>query len=379
MIPLFKVFMSPGAGLRVPAVLQSGYIGQGPVVDQFERALRERFEHDYVLTTNSCTSALHLALHLLENPSSHWPGLTAGDEVLTSPLTCAATNWSILANGLRIKWVDVNDADLNLDLLDLEAKLTPSTKVIMLVHWGGNPVDLDQVRAIQERAQDRFGFRPAVVEDCAHAFGSLYRSRALGTHGNIACYSFQAIKHLTCGDGGALVLPTEKLFERARLLRWYGMDRGRRDGNLGAKQTVTEWGFKFHMNDINAAIGLENLKVVDAEVIRKHRENAEYLNQNLADVSDVTLLSSHPEAQSAYWIYTLRVSGREAFVRKLAKAGIAADSVHHRNDSYECVSDFRVPLPVLDRIDPTRVCIPCGWWVSEDDRELIVNTIKAGW
>jgi len=379
MIPLFKVFMSPDASSNAAAVLQSDYIGQGPVVEQFEQALQDRFGHDYVLTTNSCTSALHLALHLLKNPAGDWPGLTVGDEVLTSPVTCAATNWPILANGLRIKWVDIDENNLNLDLLDLESKLTPSTKVIILVHWGGNPVDLDQVRAVQDRAQKRFGFRPAVVEDCAHAFGSMYKSRALGTHGNIACYSFQAIKHLTCGDGGAILLPSQELYERAKRLRWYGMDRAVSGSRSNPGQFVPEWGFKFHMNDINAAIGLENLKVVDSAVIRKHQENADYLTQNLSDVAGVSLLSSHPAARSAHWIYTLRVGNRTAFMRKLNEAGIETHCVHYRNDDYKCVSEFQATLPVLDRIDQARVCIPCGWWVSEEDRAHIVDTIRAGW
>lgn len=379
MIPLFKVFMSGAAIQRAAQVLQSGYIGQGAIVEEFEQALRARFEHDHIVTTNSCTSAIHLALHLLERPAGHWPGLTAGDEVLTSPITCAATNWPILANRLRIKWVDVNQANLNLDLRDLEDKLSPTTKVILLVHWGGNPVDLHEVDAILRRAEHRFGFRPTVVEDCAHAFGSLYKSRPLGCHGNIACYSFQAIKHLTCGDGGALILPTRELYDRAKLLRWYGMERNHLGGISHTNQCVPEWGFKFHMNDINAGIGLENLKVVDNEVIQKTQRNAAYYNQSLVDAAGVTVLSNLPDTESAYWVYTLRVSRREQFMRTLADDGIETASVHERNDKYKCVSEFRAPLPTLERIDATRVCIPCGWWVSETDRARIVDRIKAGW
>lgn len=376
-IPLFKVFMSPTAVERAAQVLQSGYIGQGPVVDEFEQALRARFEHDLVLTTNSCTSALHLALHLLKRPVDRWPGLMAGDEVLTTPLTCVATNWPILANRLRIKWVDVNEADLNLDLTDLEEKLSPTTKVVQVVHWGGNPVDLNELTAIQQRAEDRFGFRPMVVEDCAHAFGSRYKSRPLGSHGNIACFSFQAIKHLTCGDGGALLLPTPELYDRAKLLRWYGMQRNLERGI--AERRVREWGFKFHMNDISAGIGLGNLEVVDEEVIEKAQANGAYYNENLADTAGVTRLSNLQDTESAYWLYTLRVDRREQFIRALADAGVASDFVHERNDGYECVSEFCAPLPTLDRIDETRVCIPCGWWVSEADRERIVERIKTGW
>ena len=132
-IPLFKVYMSKKASKDASKVINSGFIGQGPVVDQFEEALRKKLYHDYVVTTNSATSAEHLALHLLKRKTdnqkvfdgagtynSHWNGLEDGDEVLCTPLTCTATNWPVLANNLKIKWVDVDSNNLNMDLDDLE-------------------------------------------------------------------------------------------------------------------------------------------------------------------------------------------------------------------------------------------------------------------
>ena len=159
-VPLFKVFMSDTAADEVGKVLNSGYIGQGPKVDEFEEILKSHFNHDYVTTLNAGTSALHLALHLLKKPSknnktvipgiagyeSNWPGLKDGDEVLATPMTCTASNWPILANNLNIKWVDINPETLNIDLDDLARKITPKTKVIMLVHWGGYPNDLDKIK-----------------------------------------------------------------------------------------------------------------------------------------------------------------------------------------------------------------------------------------
>ena len=220
MIPLFKVYMSKNSPKEVEKVLTSGFIGQGEKVDEFEKYLKEWFKIDYLLTTNSATSAEHLALHLLKKESnnqkiwngvgstnSHWEGLKEGDEVLCTSLTCTATNWPVLANNLKIKWVDIDENNLNMDLDDLERKISPSTKVIFLVHWGGYPVDLDRVREIQEKTEMMYGFKPTVIEDCAHSLGSEYNGKKIGSHGNICTFSFQAIKHLTSVDGGLLVVP----------------------------------------------------------------------------------------------------------------------------------------------------------------------------
>jgi hypothetical protein len=218
-------------------------------------------------------SGLHLALHMTAGAGrAARPGEPPEGEVLTTALTCTATNWPILANGLRIRWIDVDPATLNVDLDDVARKISPATRAIVVVHWAGYPLDLDRLRGILDAAEARHGFRPAVIEDCAHAWGSTYRGQPLGNHGNIAVYSFQAIKSLTTGDGGVVVFPTEELAERAKILRWYGIDRRVPEGpRLTAD--IPEYGFKFHMNDINAAIGLANLPSVDARVAR-HQENA---------------------------------------------------------------------------------------------------------
>ena len=194
-IPLFKVFMAPPEELDGPllSVIHSGMVTQGPKVEEFEAALREFFLHQHVLTLNSATSGLHLALHLIQKPDGpNWPGLQPEvDEVLTCPLTCTATNWPILANRLRIKWVDADPKTANMCLEDLEAKLSPTTKVIMIVHWGGVPADLDRIARIQQTCFQKFGFIPHVIEDCAHSMGAEHQGRKLGTHGNICVFSLQ--------------------------------------------------------------------------------------------------------------------------------------------------------------------------------------------
>ena len=390
-INLFQVFMSPNASDEVTKVLNSGYIGQGPKVEEFEKDLRKFFNHDYVSTLNSGTSGLHVALHLLKKPSnntkvfdglasttSYWPGLKDGDEVLATPMTCTASNWPILANGLKIKWVDIDPTTLNMDLDDLARKITPKTKVIMLVHWGGYPNDLDKIKKIQQDAYLRFGFKPAVIEDGAHSFGSEYKSKKIGGHGNLTMFSLQAIKHITSIDGGLLLSPHKELHQRGKLLRWYGIDRDSDRKDFRCEADVEEWGFKFHMNDVCATVGIENLKHFK-DIVGKHRENAKFYDEHLSDVKGLTLLKREKGFDSAFWIYSMLVDDRDGFYKWMDECGIAVSQVHERNDKHTCVQEFRTALPSLDKTIGKIVSIPVGWWVTEEQRQYIVDCIKKGW
>jgi dTDP-4-amino-4,6-dideoxygalactose transaminase len=372
-IPLFKTAVAPSAAARVAEVITSGYLGQGPRVTEFETALAAWIGNPRVATVNSATSGLHLALHMLAG------GRSASEpaEVLTTPLTFPATNWPILANGLTPRWVDVDPATLNLDLDDLARKISARTRLIIVVHWGGYPVDLDRVRAIQDAAEAAHGCRPLVIEDCAHAWGSTYHGRPLGNHGNVAIFSFQAIKHLTTADGGAIVLPDDALYRRTRLLRWLGLDRDQGE-RFRSELDVAEFGFKFHMNDVAAAIGLANLEVV-GDLVKRHQQNALEYDRALRGVPGVTLTERAADRTSSCWLYTILVERRGDFIRSMTEAGISVSPVQRRNDHHTCVSEYRTPLPGLDRIADRIIAIPVGWWLGDEDRALIIQTIKAGW
>jgi dTDP-4-amino-4,6-dideoxygalactose transaminase len=394
-IPLFKVFMSPDAKHAVADVLDSGFIGQGPIVDKFEKNLTEFLGTDRLVTLNSGTSGLHLALQLLKAPrhvtkqsvytlqgvasrEEGWPGLQPGDEVLATALTCTASNWPILANGLKIKWVDIDPLTLNIDLDDLARKISPTTKAIMLVHWGGYPNDLDRIKQIQQDAYQRFGFRPAVIEDGAHSFGSKYKGKCLGNHGNMVMYSLQAIKHITSIDGGILTLPHQELYDRAKLIRWYGIDRNSSRKDFRCEADIPEWGFKFHMNDVCAAVGNENLKHAHA-IINQHQSNAKFYDAELQNIDGLTTLARHDDRESAFWIYSMLVEDRDNFMKWMQECGIAVSQVHERNDKHSCVREFNSALPTLDATISKVISIPIGWWVTSEDREYIVDCIKKGW
>ncbi len=400
MIPLFKVHMSEEAVKESSKVLDSGYIGQGQIVDEFERNLSNYLglHKRFIMTTNSATSAEHLALHMLKKKGTltepfpefggavvnKWDGLqdwgnySYGDEVLCTSLTCTATNWPVLANNLKIKWVDVNPDNLNMDLDDLERKISTRTKVIYLVHWGGYPIDLDRIEKIRTKTFNKYGFRPIVIEDCAHSFGSKYKGKYIGNHGNICTFSFQAIKHLTSVDGGMLVTPYQEHYERGKLLRWYGIDRENNSKDFRCEADVEEWGFKFHMNDVNASIGMANLKDIN-KIINRHKDNGNYYNEQLKDVPGVTLLENKDDRESAYWIYSMKVDNHDGFMKHMKECGIMVSRVHERNDKHTCVKDYRTELPNLDKVIKEMICIPCGWWVTNEDREYIVDCIKQGW
>ena len=389
-IQLFKVHMADTAADEVSKILNSGYIGQGTKVEEFETQLKNYFNTDYLVTLNSGTSGLHLALNLLKAPNKlfiadgyaqfekNWPGIQDGDEILATALTCTASNFPILANGLKIKWVDIDPETLNMDLDDLERKISPKTKAIILVHWGGYPNDLDRIKEIQNRSQQLYGFRPAVIEDGAHSFGSKYKNKYLGNHGNMVMYSLQAIKHITSIDGGILVLPYQELYKRAKLQRWYGIDRDSNRKDFRCEANIEEWGFKFHMNDVCATVGIENLKHAD-NIIKKHQENAAYYDKHLQNIPGVTLLKRYKDRESAFWIYSMLVEKRDAFYDHMKKCGIVVSQVHERNDKHTCVKEYRAFLPNLDKTIGNVVSIPVGWWITEEEREYIVKCIKQGW
>ncbi len=163
MLPLFKVFIAPEAEQLVEQTLFSGYLAQGPKVDAFEQLLREHFGNERICTVNSCTSAIHLALHLIKREYQ----LPDGAEVISSPLTCAATNFPVVANRLAIRWADVDPTTLNVDLADVERKLSSQTRILLFVHWGGYPIDYAQLAEITAGYRRRFGHELIVVEDCA--------------------------------------------------------------------------------------------------------------------------------------------------------------------------------------------------------------------
>lgn len=379
---MFKIFVSREAIKAASDVLSSNFIGQGPITDEFESRLRGYFDHPYINTTNSATSAEHLAFQMLKFPNQYtgWRGLTSEDYCLSTPLTCFASHIGPLAGaGLKIKWVDIDPTTLNMDLDDLERKITKETKVINLVHWAGNPNDLHKVKDIQNKTRSMLGFRPEVVEDAAHAFGAKYKGKYIGTHGNLVTFSLQAIKHLTASDGGLLFSPNPGFHARSRNLRWFGINRDDPEKlSLRCDQDIVEAGHKFHMTDLNASIGMANLGHIDG-ILNTHKANAKFYDENLKGVPGLTLLKRDPDSESTHWIYSILVDHRADFHKWMKECGIACNQVHERTDNHTCMKEFRSHLPNMDKVAGSITNIPVHWAVTEEDRAYIVEKIRMGW
>jgi perosamine synthetase len=361
-IPLFKVFLAPEEALmpRLRDILYSGYITEGAPVAEFERRFGEYIGSPHTLSFYSGTAALHAALILT--------GIQPGDEVISTPMTAEPTNMAIRHAGGQVVWADVDPRNGNLAAASIAAAITPRTRAIMVVHYGGIPASLRDIRTVAE------AHGIPVVEDAAHALGARYGGRMLGSHSEYVMFSFQAIKHLTTVDGGMLACRDPEDLPRGRLVRWFGIDRQAARTDVDVK-TV---GYKYHMNNVTATIGLVQLEHI-VPVIQRHVENGRYLDQALRGIAGLELCQWDDEAEPSYWFYTVLAEERDDLAHLLAERGIGNSQVHKRNDWHSVFASSRRALPGLDSFYERMLHIPCGWWVSDEDREYIVQTIRQGW
>lgn len=354
-IPLFSVHMPPKEELmpKLEEVLYSGYIGQGPKVEEFEEKLGAYLQNTNVLTTSSGTAALQLAILTM--------GLGVGDSVVITAMSCLATSAPFAVAGVDLIWTDIDPHTGNVDPLDVERKIQKNTKAIVVVHWGGRPCDMDAIMAIGSK----YGIK--VVEDAAHAFGSSGIQKA-----DFTVYSFQAIKTMTTVDGGALVLKSPDDYRRAKLLRWYGLDRETDKAAMRCEEDVSQIGLKLHMNDVTATYGLVQMPYVD-NLVRAQQRNA----KTFSDAIDSKCFYHTYDPKSSYWLYTILLPNealRLRFGSWLKAAGIMANQVHVRNDIHSCYLEFkRTPLPGVDEFCARQICIPVHWSLSESDVRTIVG------
>lgn len=362
MIPLVKTNIPPRENLlpKLEEVLYSGFVAQGDVVEEFERKFEAYIGSGHTLSLNSGTAALHIAL-ILAN-------VKEGDEVISTPLTAEPTNVAIKMVGAKIRYADIDYNTGNISPESIEKCINEKTKAIIVVDYAGIPVDVKKIQAISLK------YNIPVIEDAAHALGAKFNVRKTGNHFPFTVFSFQAIKHLTTIDGGALQIQDNELYEKGKLIRWFGLDKKKNR----LENDITIQGYKYHMNNVNAAIGLVQLENID-EVVSKYIQNGIYLDENLKNVNGVELIKYYPNSEPSYWLYTLKVENRERFIQKMSDNGIMASELHKRNDSHTYLNDFNETLSNMDKFYNKMVHIPCGWWVTKDDCDKMIKLIKNGW
>jgi dTDP-4-amino-4,6-dideoxygalactose transaminase len=187
-------------------------------------------------------------------------------------------------------------------------------------------------------------------------------------------FSFQAIKHLTTVDGGALQIQDKELYEKGKLIRWFGLDKKL----TRLENDIQIQGYKYHMNNVNATIGLVQLETIE-ELLKKYRTIGKYLDLKLNGLLGLETVVHYPNSESSYWLYTLKVDRRDNFIKMMADNGFMASEIHKRNDLHTYLNDYPTEMPNLDKFYSRLVHIPCGWWVTIEDCDKMIELIKKGW
>ncbi len=340
------------------------YVGEGPMTALFEERIADllglpmgRDGEPRILAVNSCTMALTIALDCV--------GVGPDDEVISTPINCTAGSGAIVKSGATIVWADVDPRTGNIDPADVARKITPRTKAIMAVDWGGRLCEYFELR------MQVVGI--PIIRDAAHSF--LAKAEGISAVGaDYHCYSFGPIKHLSCGGyGGALITPPEKS-KFARLARWHGLDR-LSSQDFRCAQDIEHAGYRGHMTDDQAAVGLANAERVEW-IISKHRENAAYYCHVFANLPGITVPPYDPG--STYWLFSLLADDRDGLQRHLAERGVASSQVHARNDrhtAFRQASSPSSPLPGVEYFDSHQLSVPVGWWLSYEEREQVAGAV----
>lgn len=347
-------------------VLSSGFISAGKMADEFEQALFSQLGIVNPVSVNSGTSALHIALAVA--------GVSKGDEVILPAQTFIATAYTIMMQGAIPVFADIQLGTGNIDVQSIRSKITEKTRAIMPVHWGGYPCDMDEINNLAKE------FNLAVIEDAAHALGASYKGRPVGSLSRFTAFSFQAIKHITSGDGGAVAaLDLDDVYMLKRL-RWFDIDRENSKPDILGERVydATHVGYKYHMNDLAAAVALGNLSEFK-DMQQRIAEIARKYNNSLINIPGLKQLNYDIANNSAYWLYTVLVEERENFIRALKDRGVPTSVVHRRIDKNSIFGGIREDLEVQAIYDKTQVCIPIHANLSFEEVGLVIDSIKKGW
>jgi perosamine synthetase len=266
-------------------------------------------------------------------------------------------------------FADIQPLTGNIDPASLRRQITPRTKAIMPVHWGGYPCDMDEINAIAAE------HRLAVVEDAAHALGATYRGRPIGAVSRFAAFSFGNIKYLTTGDGGVLCCLSPDDAHQARCKRWFGIDREREKLGFVSLDGI---GFKYHMNNVTASLGLGNLCDVNRHVERQ-RAIAGLYRSRMKGVPGLTHFENRDDREGSSWVFSVLVHRRDDFIRALAERGVPAQVLERRLDRNHIFGPLRDDLPGQAFFEDRNVSLPVNAALTDAEVEQVIAAVQAGW
>ncbi len=373
-LPFSKPSINQAAINEVVACLQSGWITTGPRVKLFEQALQDYLKNPFVSVLNSATSGLYLALKSF--------GLKQGDEVITTPMTFVATLNTIVHCGAKPVLVDVDFATYNINVEQIKAAITPRTKVIMPVHYAGIPVDLDPIYALAEK----YGLR--VLEDAAHAIGSFYKGKVIGSFGDTQVFSFHPNKVMTTGEGGCVTTSDENLFNQINVMRFHGIDREawNRNAKLGSQHyDVINPGYKYNMMDMQAALGIHQLQALEEFIAKRTKLAKRY--QKILENWPQWILPNKPqyEIRNSWYIYAPLINqeatgiSRDDFMQRMKDKDIGTGlhyQAAHLYSYYQQQFGFkRGQFPNTEIISDNIISLPLFPDMSENEQDRVIETM----
>ena len=348
-------------------IFDSGWLGMGSTVYEFEQCVSEFINAKHVVCTNSGTSALHLALSSL--------GIGPGDEVIVPAFTFVATIQAISATGAKPIFCDIRRNDLNIDPDDIVHRITDRTKAILPVHYRGIPCDLDQIHGIARE------HNLMVIEDAAHAFGSSYNGKKIGSLSDMTCFSFDPIKAITCGEGGAVSFQNTDLLEKVQQKRILGIDKdtwSRYKNERSWFYDVVSQGYRYHMSNINAAIGCVQIKKINRFNEKKISVAAKY-DAAFRSIKGITLLKNNDYKDVSLFAYVILVDkNRDRLMEYLLSNGVGCGVHYIPSHLFSYYHRDGLQLPVTDEIYNKILTLPLFADITDDEVNTVIETVIEG-
>lgn len=374
----FLIFGSPAIEedeiQEVIASIRSGWLGTGPKVARFEQDFAKYKDIKYSAALSSCTAALHLSMLAA--------GIKPGEEVITTAMTFCATVNAIIHAGAKPVLVDIDPGSMNIDIKKIELKITKKTRAILPVHFAGRPCEMDSIMGIAKK------YKLKVIEDCAHAIETEYKSRKTGTFGDFGCFSFYVTKNIITGEGGMVISHSEEDISRIKMLGLHGLskDAWKRFGDEGYRHYyIVECGFKYNMMDLQAAIGIHQLKRVE-KYWQRRKEIWEKYNKAFEDLPIILPSPSAPDTRHAYHLYTILIDEaktgitRDAFLNAMKMENIGV-GVHYlsipEHPYYQKTFGWKPEdYPEAMRIGRQTVSLPLSAKLTDGDVEDVIEAVR---
>ena len=362
-VPLFYPHIPKNAIKSLKKVLSGRWIGQGPLVDLFEKKFQKKFTNKLpCVAVSSGTGALHLSFLLA--------GIKKNDEVICPVFTCTATNIPLLYIGAKIKFADIDPNTLNISLEHVKKLITKKTKAIVFVNYGGLPCNLKELNVLAKKNNIK------LIQDAAQSLGSTYHKKPITDYADFTIFSFQAIKHISSGDGGLVCIKDKNLIKKANRIRWFGIDRLKKQNGTW-ENDIKEIGYKYQMTDIGACLLLDSLKEFEKILLHRKKIFNIYLKK-LKNNKHITIVDEDGKFTHSAWLFTILTNKKDYLQAKLRLAKIETNQVHFRNDRYSIFNKFikNKKFPNMDFVEKKYLVLPLHTKMTIADAHYVANTIN---